>query len=231
LPDFGKHHDLCTTDVLVDAFIAASREFQGDVELVHGAAAPLSLSDNIIFEGAQGLLLDQTQGAFPYVTRSNTGLQNVLDVATEADVGALDVIYVTRAYLTRHGAGPLANELPGRPYEGVVDITNQPNEYQGALRFADLDLDKLALAIGTDLAEAFGTRIHISARTAVTCLDQVGAAARVRLEGETHEVTPEELLSMVGGRVLPVAFGSWGPTRDTIVPCRNSLVVPAALAA
>jgi adenylosuccinate synthase len=230
LPDFGKHHDLCTTDVLVDAFITASQEFMADVVLVPGAAAPISLADNVVFEGAQGLLLDQQQGAFPYVTRSNTGLRNVLGVASDAGIGALDVIYVTRAYLTRHGAGPLANELPGRAYEGVVDLTNQPNEYQGSLRFADLDLDHLAVAIGSDLAEAFGTRIDISAQVAVTCLDQVGAVARVRLDGETHVVSPDELVTMANHRVLPVAFCSWGPTRDTIVPCRKPSVMPVAIA-
>jgi adenylosuccinate synthase len=218
LPDFGKHHELCTTDVLVDAFIVAAQEFLGDVTLVSEAEEPVILAKNVVFEGAQGLMLDQHHGEFPYVTRSNTGLRNALDVASEAGITKLDVNYITRAYMTRHGAGPLAHELPGRPYEGVVDLTNQPNEYQGTLRFADLDLDQVALAIGTDLADVFGTHIHINAQLAITCLDQIGGdvSASVRLEDTLHRVTTDELIAMASSRILPVAYCSWGPTRDAV---------------
>jgi adenylosuccinate synthase len=217
LPDFGSYHELCTTDTLVDAFMHASKDFISHVVPVTGAAAPLTLASNIVFEGAQGLLLDQEKGAFPYVTRSNTGLRNVLDIAREAGIGALDVTYVTRAYLTRHGAGPLANELPDRPYERVVDLTNQPNQWQGSLRFAYLDLDQLARAIGNDLADAFGAAIHINAQLAVTCLDQVGGTGYVRVHGAIHAASPTELVQMAGQRVLPVGFCSWGPTRNTML--------------
>jgi len=98
----------------------------------------------VVFEGAQGLLLDQDRGAFPYVTRSHTGIRNALDVAAEAGIDAVDATYVSRAYLTRHGAGPLSRELPGKPYPGIQDSTNVPNEFQGTLRFAHLDLDLLS---------------------------------------------------------------------------------------
>jgi hypothetical protein len=53
----------------------------------------------------------------------------------------------------------------------------------------------------------------------------------VRLDAETHVVSPDELVFMASHRVLPVAFCSWGPTRDTIVPCRKSSVRPVAVAA
>ena len=62
--------------------------------------------------------------------------------------------YVTRAYLTRHGAGPLPRERPEKPYPGIVDTTNVPNEHQGTLRFAWLDLDLLRRAIHEDLSDA-----------------------------------------------------------------------------
>lgn len=119
-------------------------------------ARPAILTDHarVVFEGAQGLLLDQDRGAFPYVTRSHTGIRNALNVAAEAGIATLDVTYVTRAYLTRHGAGPLANELPDKPYAGIEDRTNVPNEFQGTLRFAHLDLDLLARTVRTDFADA-----------------------------------------------------------------------------
>jgi adenylosuccinate synthase len=50
----------------------------------------------VIFEAAQGLLLDQDYGAFPHVTRSNTGLRNMLAIAAAAGLPGIDVIYATR---------------------------------------------------------------------------------------------------------------------------------------
>src|SRR5262249_22055292 len=105
----------------------------------------------VIFEGAQGLELDQEYGAFPHVTRSHTGLRNIMALAPELGVVALDVQYMTRAYKTRHGAGPLPGELGCRPSPYVQDETNIPNEFQETLRFAPLDPLCLRDAIQHDL--------------------------------------------------------------------------------
>lgn len=218
LPDFGQHHELCTTDVLVDAFIEVSQDFLADVVLVRGAASAFVGVDNLVFEGAQGLLLDQNRGAFPYVTRSNTGIANALEVAREAGLAQLDVTYVTRAYLTRHGAGPLANELPDRPYIGVVDLTNQPNPYQGTLRFAYLDHDQLAQAIRTDLADAAGAGVNVRASLAVSCLDQVGGMSRFWEGGILKSAYSDEQVMVLNETVLTVGHCSYGPTRETMIP-------------
>lgn len=90
---------------------------------------------NLVFEGAQGLGLDQKLGHFPHVTRSYTGLKNVSPLIQDID-STPDVYYMTRCYMTRHGAGPLADES-STPYP-VDDLTNIPNEFQGTLRFAPL---------------------------------------------------------------------------------------------
>lgn len=216
IPDYGRHHALCTSDVLVDAFINAASEFLADVVLVRSASSAFEGFDSLVFEGAQGLLLDQDRGAFPYVTRSNTGIVNALEIAREAGLETLDVTYATRAYLTRHGAGPLAHELPARPYDGVVDLTNQPNAYQGTLRFAYLDHDVLARAVRTDLADAAGTGVAVTARLAVSCLDQVGETIRYWAGGQLHEASPAEQVLALTDAVLPVGFCSYGPTRATI---------------
>ncbi len=103
---------------------------------------------HVIFEGAQGLLLDEHHHFFPYVTRSKTGVTNAVQILKEIDVSAADVYYVTRSYLTRHGAGPL-------PYEKQIDefedITNIPNPHQGALRFAPLNIDLFKQSVSNDL--------------------------------------------------------------------------------
>ena len=65
----------------------------------------------ILFEGAQGIMLDVDHGTYPYVTSSNT----VAGMATiGAGVGVGDIGYVlgiTKAYTTRVGSGPFPTEL------------------------------------------------------------------------------------------------------------------------
>jgi adenylosuccinate synthase len=67
--------------------------------------------DNLLFEGAQGALLDIDHGTYPFVTSSNTTAGGA---ATGTGVGPLDIDYVlgiTKAYSTRVGNGPFPTEL------------------------------------------------------------------------------------------------------------------------
>jgi adenylosuccinate synthase len=92
-----------------------------------------------VFEGAQGLLLDQDRKEFwPHVTHSNTGMKNVRLLCAQAGITEIETYYVSRTYLTRHGAGPLPDEDDTMDYE---DDTNRVHPYQGRLRFAALDSD------------------------------------------------------------------------------------------
>lgn len=90
-----------------------------------------------VFEGAQGLLLDQNNKEFfPHVTHSNTGMQNVELLCAQAGITRKDIYYVSRTYLTRHGAGRLPGEDPAMTFE---DNTNTTHPFQGKIRFAPLD--------------------------------------------------------------------------------------------
>ena len=101
-----------------------------------------------VFEGAQGLLLDQgNKEFFPHVTRSNTGLKNVRLLCSQAGIDQIDTYYVSRAYVTRHGAGPLPNEDPAMRFD---DDTNVEHSYQGHIRFAPLDYDSLLARCAAD---------------------------------------------------------------------------------
>ncbi|HQV49698.1 MAG TPA: adenylosuccinate synthase [Dokdonella sp.] len=67
--------------------------------------------DHILFEGAQGALLDIDHGTYPYVTSSNTTVGGAL---AGTGVGACDIDYVLgicKAYATRVGGGPFPTEL------------------------------------------------------------------------------------------------------------------------
>lgn len=94
--------------------------------------------DYVVFEGAQGLMLDQNNTEyFPHLTPSNTGITNVLDYV-QRDV-QVEICYVTRPYLTRHGAGKLPGECTREEVGAKIDLTNHQNEWQGSLRYAKMD--------------------------------------------------------------------------------------------
>ncbi len=87
------------------------RGFAGDtVELLHKAQSDGKM---IIFEGAQGAMLDLDHGTFPYVTSSTTMSGGVF-AGAGIGPGQIDgVIGIVKAYSTRVGEGPLPTELNG----------------------------------------------------------------------------------------------------------------------
>lgn len=104
---------------------------------------------NYIFEGSQGLMLDQNIGFFPNVTRSNVGSINILKI-----VDSFQPWIITRAYQTRHGNGDMTQDsiaFTQNPFlkDNIVE-TNIANQFQGEFRSAILDLDTINYAIGKD---------------------------------------------------------------------------------
>ncbi|WP_422001905.1 adenylosuccinate synthetase [Reyranella sp.] len=168
----------------------------------------------VVFEGAQGLLLDQSLGDFPHVTRSCTGLPNIVDLAGDLGLPAVEVFYAMRTYITRHGAGPLAGELDSAPYSEATDATNQPNPFQGHLRFAFADPALSVATIKRDLARS--SRLTIIPSLAVTCLDQVAGPVSCRDGGGTREIDPDDFVGHIAGRIAARrVLQSHGPTAET----------------
>ncbi len=98
----------------------------------------LQSTDTLIFEAGQGLLLDRSHTIYaPYVTASDTGLANPCRFLSYLGLKIDEVVYVSRAYVTRHGAGPLPNECPRATLGNLLeDMTNEPNTWQGTMRYA-----------------------------------------------------------------------------------------------
>lgn len=140
----------------------------------------LSSEKPIVVEGAQGLMLDEFLGEFPHVTRSVTGLASSIKAAAECGKTSIRPVYMTRAYATRHGAGPLSYEgqtITDKEIE--LDQTNVHNPWQGTIRYAPLDLNDMARFIREDLkrgravGELFGVEV-LEPMLFVTCVDQLG---------------------------------------------------------
>lgn len=128
---------------MVEAFIKACKELPNYV-----FPAGIGQCKDPLFEGAQGLLLDShNKEFFPHVSRSRTGLHNVKKLCAQAGITDIEAYYVSRTYLTRHGAGPLPGEDPSMSFD---DDTNTDGPYQGKLRFAPLDVSALKQRIMTD---------------------------------------------------------------------------------
>ncbi len=128
----------------VAAVCAAYRQFAGRVRLVDGAyLARLLHAGPAVFEGAQGVLLDEWHGFHPYTTWSTTTFANAETLLAEAGLTATR-LGVTRCYLTRHGPGPLVTEDPTLE---LPDPHNSRNEWQGAFRVGHFDAVALRYAI------------------------------------------------------------------------------------
>ncbi|WP_343449594.1 adenylosuccinate synthetase [Micromonospora oryzae] len=90
-----------------------------------------------VFEGAQGVLLDEWHGFHPYTTWSTTTFANAEGLLAEAGLaGTAERLGVLRVTTTRHGPGPLVTEDPALP---LADAHNATNPWQGRFRFGHFD--------------------------------------------------------------------------------------------
>jgi adenylosuccinate synthase len=108
-------------------------------------AAVLSY-ETAIFEGAQGVLLDEYRGFHPHTTWNTVTPHHAWELIDIMDVEAVAVLGITRAYTTRHGEGPLPTfspELTAR----LEDPGNPWNRWQGKFRCGWLDLPLLRYAV------------------------------------------------------------------------------------
>ena len=171
----------------------------------------------VVFEGAQGVLLDEWRGFHPYTTWSTTTFENAETLLRECGAAAIR-LGVTRTYQTRHGPGPFPTEdrtlsLPERH--------NADGRWQGPFRAGHLD----ALALGyaaevTGGVDAVALTHLDTARRAAGRLRicrgyRLGGRAVTRIEpGPARDLAYQESLSQALLRALPVYDPAGGPAAD-----------------
>jgi adenylosuccinate synthase len=117
---------------------------------------------NLVFEGAQGVLLDETHGFQPHTTWTDTTALGAVAILDELGlVPYSHIIGVTRAYSTRHGAGPFPTYDEGLT-AALPDPENGDGRWQGPFRSGWLDVPLLRYAVQVCPVDA----------VAVTCLDR-----------------------------------------------------------
>jgi adenylosuccinate synthase len=137
LAEFGLL-DLNAETVALDMHEAVQNELTID------AAVPASRT--AIFEGAQGVLLDEYRGFHPHTTWNTVTPHHAWELVESMDVDAVAVLGVTRAYTTRHGEGPLPT-FSAELTERLRDVGNPWNRWQGNIRCGWLDLPLLRYAV------------------------------------------------------------------------------------
>jgi adenylosuccinate synthase len=146
-----------------------------------------------VYEGSQGLMLDEHIGYMPHCTPS--------DLTPRAIPEPVDEIFlVTRAYQTRHGNGPMTNEEHGVKLKNNEKETNVSHKYQGNFRTSILDIDQLIHA----KQKGIDATTNAKASLVVTCLDQL-STYRASYRGEVHSFKSGEKFARFVARCLKIS--------------------------
>lgn len=159
----AKEYNLLKNSSVVDTVCQKYNEFVKHVVICNAnfLNGELAQDTTVLFEGAQGVLLDEDYAFFPYATRSKTTTVNAETLLNEAGYSGKPLkLGIVRSYGVRHGPGPFVTE-------DVLDLPdphNAMNKWQREFRVGHFD------AIATKYAaEATGGLDGL----VVTCLDRV----------------------------------------------------------
>jgi adenylosuccinate synthase len=123
---------------------AVYRLFADRIQLAGDGHLSRLLRDGpVVFEGAQGVLLDEWRGFHPYTTWSTTTFANAETLLAEAGQAATR-LGVTRTYQTRHGPGPFPTEDQALR---LPEPHNENGRWQGPVRVGHLDAVALRYAV------------------------------------------------------------------------------------
>lgn len=124
----------------VDSIVSEYTNFTNQVNIMPDCHKEALKNQTIIFEGAQGILLDVNYGFWPHVTKTDITYKNAEDLIAKTNPNTTkNKIGILRAYLTRHGAGPFVTENTDLT-NTIPDVHNQTNTWQDNLRVGYFDL-------------------------------------------------------------------------------------------
>lgn len=106
----------------------------------------LASTNTLLFEAAQGILLDEYYGFHPYNTWTNTTTENALKLLSDINYTDKITTYgLLRAYQTRHGAGPMPTQSTNLDY--ITEAHNRTEQWSGEFRNGYLDTILLNYAL------------------------------------------------------------------------------------
>ena len=158
------NHDPLSADEIIEEFSEYKEMVQqhiSDTSLLVSNA--IKENKSILFEGAQGTLLDIDHGTYPFVTSSNTSAANA---ATGSGIGPLNldrVVGVTKAYISRVGSGPFITEQNNEIGDYLIEKGAEFGVVTGRRRRCGW-LDLISLKYSTrvnSLSELFITKLDV----------------------------------------------------------------------
>jgi adenylosuccinate synthase len=229
LPRIGSDHlrELSLFDLGTEAVARdLTATFHSDIVL----SSRVPQCETAIFEGAQGVLLDEYRGFHPYTTWSTVTTHHAWELVQEMQAETVTVLGITRAYTTRHGEGPLptwSGELTAR----LLDPGNPENRWQGSLRCGWLDLPLLRYAaavcpvdgivvnhldqVAGDcvVCDAYGD-IELSPAEAPNLSWQSHLSQQLRQARPVLQAASVDSLIHRVGEIAPVVLRGFGPTHE-----------------
>mgnify|MGYP006143262589 CR=1 FL=1 len=168
---------------------------------------------DIMFEGAQGSLLDIDHGTYPYVTSSNTTAGGV---ATGSGVGPMFLDYIlgiTKAYTTRVGSGPFPTELdwdtPGTVGHHLSTVGQERGTVTGRARRCGW-LDAAALKRSVLINGISG--ICLTKLDVLDGLSEIKVCTGYMLRGERVDILPLDADDIVACEPIYESFPGWEGT-------------------
>ncbi|WEV43583.1 adenylosuccinate synthase [Lactobacillus sp. ESL0684] len=150
----------------------------------------LDRNENVLLEGAQGVMLDIDEGTYPFVTSSNTISGGI---ASGIGVGAnrlQTVIGVCKAYTTRVGEGPFPTELLNATGDRIRDTAHEYGTVTGRPRRVGW-FDSVALRHAKRVAGI--TALSLNLLDIFSGFDQIKVATAYELDGQTIDYYPASL--------------------------------------
>jgi adenylosuccinate synthase len=203
LKNIASYYNL--PDIELGEFLQAVSLIRNKIELI--TSYQILNKKEVIFEGAQGILLDQDFGFFPNVTRSNTSSKNALSIWPSKEV-----YYVTRSYQTRHGNGFMTNEGKELILSKTENETNISNPHQGKFRRSILDVDLLNYSLKCDSNFSW----DLDKNLVITCVDQTGEIVKITKNGVLLSINIYDLPKALDCKFKNV-YISKGPEKENII--------------
>ncbi|MEM0481686.1 MAG: adenylosuccinate synthase [Nitrososphaerota archaeon] len=177
------------------------RGMVGDVSSL--IRAQLSGGGTVVFEGAQGTMLDIDHGTYPYVTSSHT-VSAAAAIGSGVGLRSIDrVVGVAKAYTTRVGAGPFPTEITGHVAEAIRERGGEYGATTGRpRRIGWLDMPQLKYAcMLNDTDQIFLTRVDT-----LSGLERVKLCLKYEGVGESY---PERVEALRGVKPVYLELEGW----------------------
>ncbi|MEM9304432.1 MAG: adenylosuccinate synthase [Pseudomonadota bacterium] len=192
-----------------EALRPMAADVAGLLEDLRGASA------KVLFEGAQGTLLDIDHGTYPFVTSSNTTAGGVCTGSGVAPQSVDYVLGITKAYATRVGSGPFPSELFDDVGQRLGERGAEFGATTGRRRRCGW-LDAVALRQAVMLNGVSG--LCVTKLDVLDGFDEIRVATRYRLRGEVLERPPLDVADYAACEPLYETFPGWSSSTAGI--CR-----------